>query len=147
MNLEEWRAKSRHQEELPGGLTVVIRRVDILSLAAAGKIPTTLSALVEKARSGINVGLEDFNEFAALVNLVVRNAIVYPPLARDGETPDAEHLSLDELDWQDRFYVYNACNAGAINLQPFRSEPETAVGASLPGGDLRAEAEQLPANP
>ena len=53
------------------------------------------------------------------------------------------HLSLDELDWDDRIAIFNICNEGAIRLQPFRRESEAALGAALPGGGLQPEAEQL----
>ena len=142
MDLKEWRSKRQAEIELPSGLKVWLKRVSLFDLAGAGKIPTTLMALIEQAQGG-TVGLSDFNEFAELINLVIVNAIVDPPLAQNGATPDDEHLSLDELDWDDRIAIFNICNEGAIRLQPFRRESEAALGAALPGGGLQPEAEQL----
>src|SRR3989304_4650118 len=142
MDLKEWRSKRQAEIELPSGLKVWLKRISLFDLAGAGKIPTTLMALIEQAQGGA-VGLSDFNEFAELINLVIVNAIVDPPLAQNGATPDEEHLSLDELDWGARTAIFNICNEAALRLQPFRRESEAALGAALPGGGLQPEAEQL----
>lgn len=144
--LKEWRKRRSAELDLPSGLAVTLRHVSLIDLAGAGKVPETLSTLVDQAREG-SVSLAEFNQLAELINLVARNAIIDPPLLADGQEPDDDHLSLDELDWDDRIAIFNECNKGAIQLEPFRSQSAADVVVAQPGDGLRSEAVLVVASP
>lgn len=126
-NLKEWRSKRVKDETLPSDLAVKLRRVSVLDLLVRGRVPVTLSTLVEKA-AGKKISLSEFNEFAELINLIVDAALVYPPIAKNGAEPDDDHLTWDDLDYADRLFIFNWANEEAEQLSPFRSKQAIGVG-------------------
>ena len=68
MNLEEWRkAKAGTEADLPSGLEVVLKKVVLIDLAKAGRIPETLrptvdSMMARKAEKPMT--LADLEQFA-----------------------------------------------------------------------------------
>ncbi len=144
-SLREWREKRLLHTELPGGLKITLKRVNLIDLASAGKIPTTLSTLVDKAQRD-QIGLSDFSDLTELINIVVVNSLIDPPLSQNGSADD-DHLSLSELDFEDKVTIFNAANEGAIRLEFFRRRPQADVAGVQPGGDVPSEAERLPEHP
>ena len=129
MNLSEWRERQATGEafELPSGLLVRLRRVGMLDLAARGKVPAPLVAMVEGLlQRDAALTLAEFGEYGQVVDLIVAAALIDPPVA---EEADKTHLAVSELPMADRLAVFNWCNAPAVRLRPFRSEPEAAVAA------------------
>jgi hypothetical protein len=129
--IQEWREKNQPQEvELPSGNTALLRKVNLLELAIAGSIPTTL---IVRAQD-IKAGKEDWGnvmsdpdrlaEISSLIAPVVLAAFVEPAVAKE---PDAEHLGIEEISMQDRMAVFQWCNADAEAVQPFRGDAEDGV--------------------
>jgi hypothetical protein len=144
MNLNEWRSKQRREEVLPSGLTVTLRKITLVDLAAQGSIPTPLIASVNAVISSetFNVAtVEDYQKYGAVVDLLVKASVVCPLLADHG---DEEHLGLDELSLDDKLFIFNIPHKPSEALAPFRPQPEGVVDSGSDGGAVRDEAERDP---
>lgn len=121
MNLQEWREKQRQGEafELPSGLVVRLRRVGLLDLLSQGSVPAPLVGMVQMLIEKANhqLGAEQFPQFAQSIDLVVKAAMVDPPVA---DAPGEGVLGIGELSIADRLAVFAWANAPAEELRPFR---------------------------
>jgi len=134
--LEEYRRSLVSEHTLPGSsLTVKLKQVGLEDLLFQGEIPDTLSGLVQQAidGKGKNMSLSgaDLPMVLDMMNLVVKAALVWPPVADKG---DEDHLGLDELPFVDKEYIFDFCNGGANELRPFRTEPDGEPGPAAPVG-------------
>src|SRR5258708_3993255 len=107
-NLAAWRAARREELTLPSGLVVTVQRVSILDLLEQGALPKPLLSEIKTAREKTKTSengddgkaefdltqLEKFPEYSELINLVVRAAVVEPPIA---DEPDDEHVGIREI--------------------------------------------------
>lgn len=123
MNLEEWRKSQAGTEaDLPSGLEVVVKRVALIDLAKAGKIPETLrptvdSMMARKAEKPMT--LADLEQFAEVVDLVVGAALVGP-----------EGISVAELPFSDRMAIYQWASQEGAALNSFRTKQDGALEAA-----------------
>jgi len=140
MDLREWREKRKGEKRvLPSGLVVMVRRCDLLDLAERGQIPAPLVAMANKlVTTGVLVTVDNFQEYAAGVDLLASACIIDPPVA---EEPDETHVGIHELPMKDRIAVYNWANEGVALLAPFREQPEQPGIIGRSGDEVRAEAE------
>mgnify|MGYP000971814741 CR=1 FL=1 len=124
MNLEEWRKRRQQGEDatLPSGLTVQLRQVSMLDLAAKGEIPQTLKPQIDALMQGGNkvkdVTLDGLYKFVGVIDLVVGACLAGP-----------EGLAVDELSYGDKVAIFNWANEASGKLQPFRREQAQPVGA------------------
>lgn len=135
--LAEWRAGQRETLVLPSGLSMTVRRVSLLDLAAAGQVPAPLMGMVERLigegqRSELE--LATLPQFVGLIDAVIMLAAVDPPLAAE---PDEDHIGVHELPTLDKVAVFNWLNAPAAALAPFRPGPSAALPSAPAGPDVR----------
>lgn len=136
MQLEEWRAQQAAGEEavLPSGLEIRVRRVGVMDLAEKGDIPQNLQPQIEKLMATQNgqvrtVKLEEFKEFAGVINLVCGACVVAPA-----------ELDVMELPMVDRLSIFTWANEPGEKLKPFRRQQEGAVATPFAVGELRRKA-------
>lgn len=136
MNLPEWREQKKMGEAatLPSGLEISIRRVAITDLAEQGKIPALLQPKLNELMAGgkATVTVNQFTEYAEIINLVCRACIVEPA-----------ELDIMELDYADRLSIFQWANEVTAGLKTFRGEPERVVGVGRTFEEIRTEAKQL----
>ena len=143
-SVAEWRARFGPEDvELPSGGVAQLRRVHLLDLVAQGVVPATLVAEFEALQNRAETtdvleSMERVKGFREMLNAVSKAAFVMPPVADEGSE---EQLGVDEVPFEDRFYVFRWCTEGARKLEPFRPEPAGDVGGAPVGGDVRDEAE------
>lgn len=123
MNLDEWRAKRADGEifETPSGLAIKLRALSLMDLAVRGDVPAALTTMVNQVLDkGLGmITVETAGEFETVLNLVVKAAVIDPPLA-DERTEAA--LGVRELPIIDRMAIFRQCNRYVDALKPFRSE-------------------------
>ncbi len=150
MNVQEWRAQ-RKRTEMPlpeSDLTVTLRKVSLLSLAANGQIPQTLAAAADQLLSdkGADISLAELRSSAEVINLVVKACVIDPPLVDTEEeaTQNPDAVWIGELAFEDRIAIFQWANAKAQvqALKPFRPEPAGAVGPLQLGEPVRPAAER-----
>ncbi len=128
MDLQAWRKKMQEGEEmeLPSGLVVRLVRVSMIDLALRGDVPSPLVAAVNQVMNkGIgNLTVENAAEHAGAINLVVKAAVVEPPVKDKG---DEKSLGVNELPIIDRLAIFRECNRYGEQLRPFRRELPATV--------------------
>jgi hypothetical protein len=140
MDLKSWREKriEGEQFDLQSGLSVRLRRCDLMDLAVLGNVPTPLVDEVDMLLSNTKTELkvEDFPRFAPVINLVVKACMIEPEIA---DQADETHLGIDELPMLDRFAIYNWAIRGLQPLVPFRDRQRGAARHAEPAVQREAE--------
>lgn len=140
MDLASWREKRRGETfKLPSGLSVTIRKADLLDLAAQGRIPSMLVDAANQMVEGDAVKVERFAGQIEVINLVVSACLVEPAAA---EKADETHILVTELTVQDRMAIYNWASQGVAELRPFRAEEGKPAGAGSGIQAVRDETER-----
>jgi hypothetical protein len=133
-DLRAWRLSREAELELPSGLTVRVRRVPLVDLAAGGQIPAplaeTVNRLIKAGPGGIVIDLSTLTELAPVLDVVTRAALVEPPLS---DVADDEHVTLAEISLDDKLEIFRWANTAAKELEPFRGEPGGDVDPAQPG--------------
>lgn len=168
----EWKTKARQGTDLPvpSGNVALVRNPGMRQFLETGVIPNELMDIVEKAlKRGeapdfAKVAQDDPKKTKAVLDMidnVVRTTVIQPvvwpvPSAEECEKnlqeyPDScdergrleDRLYVDEVDFEDRLYIFQWVSGGTRDLEQFRSELRATL-ADLPGGDeVRNAAERL----
>lgn len=130
--------------ELPSGNSIKVRGVDLVSLVVSGKIPNALLATVQGHLEGVDpdatvseatkmaekMSPEELSEvFSVMDTLVIAMAMepkVYP--IPEGER-DEDLLYIDELDGEDKLFMFNWSQEGLKNLKRFPGGSEASLAA------------------
>ena len=124
-NLAAWRAQRTQQLALPSGLVVTVHKAGLLDLAAQGSIPTpladTVQAMLSEAESmeRVMLDLANFARYASVINIVVKAAVIDPPIA---DEPDATHVGITEIPMLDRLEIFNWAQQEGAALISFPDE-------------------------
>lgn len=124
MNLQEWRTKRAQASDqtLPSGLTVKLRKVEVIDLATSGAIPSSLSAAVTES---LTTGKEIVPTLADLPSM----RTVFVAVAKAALVEPADLDVAQELPFNDLLFIFNWCNGEAAALKPFRNGEAEPVGA------------------
>lgn len=135
--------KKPHPLELPSGNTCLVKRVGMESFLQTGMMPNSLMGMVQgaldKAKSGGQVKPDDeaammseitndpakMADMFALMDAVVIDCVVEPkvsPIPDDDEERDEDTLYIDEVDLNDRMFIFNYVSGGSADLERFRDE-------------------------
>lgn len=121
--------------EMPSGIYFEIRRPDIVRLIKNGIIPADaavdLSNLMEQAASTRKNGGEfkmtgeQFKKYCDILDEVAIASIVSPQVKK-GMVTEAEYddniISVDDIDQEDKEFIFAYANAGVTDLKPFREK-------------------------
>jgi hypothetical protein len=95
------------------GLEIWVRDASMSDLMLLGNLPQgLLNLIVAQSEDGdqASVDLNKFagsSDFGALVNGIVKVCVVEPPVA---DTPDADHLGIEEIPGDDRMQIFAWAN-------------------------------------
>lgn len=124
MNLEEWRKGEEYV--LPSGLVVRLKRVSLLDLVTQGQIPVTLTAQTEALIDSGRFKIASFQEFAPVLDLLVRACVKEPPIA---DVPDEGHVGINEVSVDDKLAIFAWATSEVSLMKKFRQEQDAAVDA------------------
>ena len=137
---KEWRRLREEGEvvELPSGHVACLRPLSLLSLMERGKVPDTLSGVVSQLivkGDKPAATLETYQDFAELISWVCRVSFIEPRIVDDPK--EDNEIGIDDVNFEDRVFVFNWAQKEVQFLMPFRPEP---------GGDVAdvAGSQQLP---
>ena len=129
-NLAEWWAQQFTELDLPSGLHVVVRDVDMEDLLANNSIPNTLMSFFPelqgmKEEEAIKKLMDEKPEsYAELLNIIVKSCIVEPKI---GDVSDGvSTIALSDIRGKDKRFVFEWANREMKTMEPFRegqSEP------------------------
>jgi len=140
--LAQWRASRRHEETLPSGLEVLLRDASMTDLLFTGKLPASMLDMAQSAADRGNTAIDlkslatNGKDFKLLIDELVLLCLVEPKIA---ETPDDEHIGLNELSGEDRMFIFNWVNREVEQVRPFREGENEPVAALQPGNGVRAK--------
>lgn len=121
MNLQEWRKQQQEEITLPSGLTVVVKKVDLLTLVMEGNVPATLlTKAQENNKPGKTWDMSEVPELKTALDAYALATIVSPPVVRGAG--DDEQVGLDEIPGTDKLALFERANAGVNALAGFRKE-------------------------
>src|SRR5690242_4814007 len=149
-DLAAWRASRRHEMDLPSGLHVVVRDIDMTDLVLTGKLPSSILAEAKKtADMADSVDLEkmalelmekDGPGFKQMIDAIAAAALLEPAI---GSVPDDLHITIDELTTDDKLVIMGYVNREVEQLRSFRGEQNQSVAAVQHGDRVREEAERV----
>lgn len=148
--VSEWKKKSKLRGQelvLPSGLTCVSGRVNLEVFLKTGRIPNSLRPMIDRAMQGKEISQEEvlgelagedfanklldgdeealktFNDLMTMVDAVVVDVMIDPKVIPAPETEEDRSdtiLHVDEIDDEDRMFIFNYAVGGTRNLEPFR---------------------------
>jgi len=137
-NLKKWRESRLHEIELPSGLVMTIRDVDIASVFIEGNIPNTLIDLIgsdefqglNEEEAGKKMLGEHKNDFNTLIRQLIIASFVEPKI---GDVADDDHILYSELSFEDKMHVFNFLNRDVQAVRSFRDESAKPSETAQPG--------------
>lgn len=137
--LAEWRSNNSNEVQLPlSGRILQVRDVGLIDLVVEEKLPNTMMDLVLQLSDGkiseAEVMKSHGPEFGALLNLIFKLAVVYPPVA---DEPDEDHISPSEFVYGDKVALFDWVNREAKVVRPFREGSDKSVATPFNGKELR----------
>lgn len=144
-NVNDWKRSVKAIElQVPSGNTCLARRVDLRKLLNAGSIPNLLMPIVREAMKGKqfdaselmeNIDEEKITQMLELMDTIVLECILQPQVhpvpmrTVDGKPEpvptterDESKLYIDEVDFEDRQFIFNWAVGGTKDLERFRQE-------------------------
>ncbi|RPI92883.1 MAG: hypothetical protein EHM40_11570 [Chloroflexi bacterium] len=131
--LAQWRASRVKDLTLPSGLDLKVRDVSMTDLMLSGRLPDSMLDFAQDASAqgakdiDLKAMVKNGHDFQLLIDEVVMLCVVEPPIAKQ---PDDEHLGIDELNGDDKMFIFNWVNREVEQLRPFRegeAQPPAAV--------------------
>lgn len=129
--------------ELPSGLRMAVRRVEMTVFLRSGDVPNSLLPIVQEAlEKGKDVDMEalvgkpedvdlgKIEEIYDLMGAVACQTSVEPkinPVPDDEDDRDGDLLYVDELEDEDRMFLFQYAIGGTADLATFRRELESDV--------------------
>lgn len=139
--------------QLPSGEVVLAKRVELQTFILQGNVPNPLMSVVSEALEkgqkadiakmvGVDEGkldLEMVKDMYEMVNAVVMACIVEPkvhPVPEDEDERDDDLLYVDEVDDEDKMFLFQWSSGGTSDLATFREEArkDLATLAEIQGG-------------
>jgi hypothetical protein len=144
---------------LPSGLVMVCKRVGLESFLAQGDVPNPLIPIVEQAlakgqsadvnaiigntEGGVDVGM--IREMLTMVNTVVVSVSIEPKVHEvpedDEEDRDDDLLYVDEIDEEDKMFLFQWTIGGTDDVAQFRREAEEGLVALAEGASSGSAAQ------
>lgn len=142
---QQWKKATAEPVELPSGNYMRVRRMGMQALIATGKVPNSLLGIVQSAidkgtgMEGVDAKMEEMiNDQAKLKemadfmdNLVVLVSLepkVHPSPQDEADRRD-DTLYADELDTEDKSFIFALVTGGTSSLEKFREESQANVAA------------------
>lgn len=129
---KEWRQKQLRPVKLPSGIVAILKPVSTELVLRNGNIPDNLTPIVEEFFTGKGkepTTLEDLRKNIDFINLVCELSFVYPKFALK---PKEDDFGPDDLDEEDKFFVFSLINKPSSALERFRQEQEIAMDVVQP---------------
>ena len=113
--------------EMPSKVVFEIRRPDLVKMVKNGLIPADIAVdiQVEAEKENPKLNGRQFQEYCKMLDAVAIASIVTPEV-RNGEVTDSDYdngiISVDDIDQDDKAFIFNYVNTGVKDLKPFRKE-------------------------
>lgn len=148
----QWKKSVEGQPlDVPSGNTALVRNVGMQVFLKRGLVPNSLMPYVRQAMTGKEVELkaEDISEsqledMIALFDAVVCYCVVQPkvlPVPAEDEERDPASLYVDEVDFDDKQFIFQWVVGGTRDVEQFRKEQAASMGSVRGGATVASKAE------
>lgn len=140
--------------DLPSGKTCLARTVSLHTFVAKGQVPNSLMPMITEALNegkppsakelGNQVTAQSLAEMLELADAVVMEAVIQPPLSpppADNSERRDDVLYVDEVDMDDKMFIFQWAVEGTRDLERFRSEQTAGMAAISSGENVESKAE------
>lgn len=161
----EWKKSAQGVDlQVPSGNTCKARRPGLDIFVRQGVIPNSLLPIVQEAIAGKKQELDlsaiaqdpsMLEDIMSLVDVVVIRAVLEPkvhPVPLPSITPgvgesnaqrDEEKLYVDEVDFEDKMFIFQWAVGGTADLEKFREEQDATVESISPSSDVAVSPEPV----
>lgn len=147
---QQWKKASQGVPlEVPSGNTALVRNPGMQIFMQRGLIPNSLMPIVRQAMSGkpLDLKAEDMTEqhledMLALFDAVTVYCVVEPKVLAvpaDGEERAEDVLYVDEVDFDDKQFIFQWAVGGTKDLEKFREEQAATMESVRGGAALASE--------
>lgn len=136
MNLAAWRASRLHEIDLPSGLPVIVRDIDMTDLMMMGKLPDTImdqaiaaskiTDSVDLEKMGLELMKNNGPEYKKFLDTIATAALYSPKIS---DVPDDNHITLDELTTDDKTAIMQYVNREVEQIKSFREGEDQPLAA------------------
>jgi hypothetical protein len=136
--------------EVPSGNTALVRNSGMQVFLTKGLIPNSLLPIVRQAMSGKQpeINLEEITEdqlqdMITLFDAVVVHCVVEPrvlPIPAEDNMRLADVLYVDEVDFDDKMFIFQWVVGGTRDLEQFRKEQAASLESVRGGAALESTA-------
>jgi hypothetical protein len=145
----EWKKKNQVPLlELPSGCQMRVRKIGLQTLMSMGVVPNSLMGIASKAigkgETGVGEAMSDqqlmdlvenpkqvkeISDFMDQMLCLVAAEPVIHPLPAPGVERDLDLLYVDEVDEEDKMFVFQVVTGGTTNIEEFRRETGSTMAA------------------
>ena len=132
--------------ELPSGIVIRAKRVELQTMIMQGSVPNPLMEVVSEALEkgkkadvakmvGVDEGkvdLDTVRDMYEMVNAVVIESVIEPPihpLPDDEDDRDDDLVYIDEVEDTDKMFMFQWASGGTSDLEQFRRESDADMAA------------------
>lgn len=155
----DWKKSTSEQPiELPSGKFALIGRSNFKALLAAGVIPNSLMSIVQKSldtgQNQVNPGelVSDpakMDEMLEMVDNIAIFAVKEPqihPIPALGKKKDDALLYVDEIEDEDKAFIFQYVTGGTKDLEQFRQQATEQLASLQSGAAMAMPAKRAPGN-
>lgn len=149
---DQWKKKGE-EVDVPSGKVALCRRVSPDIFLRKGVLPNALMPLVKEAlKTGkapdleeADIKIDDVEDVLKMYDHVVKHIVIEPKLTlppekdehgEEVEERDPDKLYTDEVDFEDKVFLFNWAVGGTADVEQFRKESQENVGALRSGEDV-----------
>lgn len=153
-SVSEWKKDSYNPfQELPSGKTIKIKKaVGFQTLMKSGLIPNSLMSIVQKSLdkgeepdvSTISSDMGKINEMLELMDNITCFMVEEPeihPVPKNKEDRDGDLLYVDEVEDQDKMFIFQYATGGTKDLETFRREAGSVLDTVQRGSNVGRKAQ------
>lgn len=170
----QWKKKEEgHELTVPSGNVCLVRRPGPDLFMGSGMVPNSLLGIVmpllqdaqEKGKEGdsspvpvevleplqqnIMEDPEKISDMFVMIDSITLKCVIEPalsPVPEQGEERDPERLYIDDIDFEDKIYIFNYAVGGAADLERFRLGTEAVVAGGQGGSEVSQPTEPTAGN-
>lgn len=161
-SVSDFKKATGHLIKLPSGQTCRARRPGMDLFVKQGMIPNSLMPMVTKALSehkppsqrdvgrSLDVTTELLSEMGKMYDAIAAYVITEPtvlPTPEQESDRDPEQLYADELEFEDKMFLFNWAVGGSSDVERFRKEQASALESLQPSEDVELPAESVAGDP
>lgn len=153
-SVSSWKRPDRPILTLPSGNSVRVFNPGMKTFLVNGTLPNSLMALADKAlQKGQPMGKDDMEalikdpkkiaDMLKFVDDLTMAVVVEPPVfptPDHGMDRDGDKLYIDELDDEDKLFIFTWATGGSTDLERFRAELAGTLAPLQSGDDLEVPA-------